>query len=244
MELIASYGIDMVVCADFTRAFASLHPRDFAMKIYNGLKPETVIVGHDYSFGQGRAGSIEYLHKMGRELGFRLEVVEPVVMNDKRVSSTLIRNLLSRGEVASANNLLNRCYSIDGRVVSGYKRGKSLGFPTANLDTPFEVIPAVGVYSVYVRAADTIKLLDGVANIGYNPTFNRDDLIVEVHILDFEGDFYGSELELYFVDRLRDEKSFNGVEELKSQIARDVNKTREILDEYRLSDHCVDPRIT
>lgn len=241
MELIAAYGIDITVCADFTRNFARMHPRDFAKKLMNGLNMDTAVVGHDYSFGQGKSGTIDYLKKMGLELGFRVEIIEPVVVEGMRVSSTIIRSLLNSGDVVKGNEYLNRCYSIAGKVVSGYQRGKAIGFPTANLDTPHEVIPAVGVYAVLVRVKGG-DLLDGVVNIGYNPTFNRDDFIVEVHLLNYENDIYGSEVEIYFIERLRDEQTFDSVEELKEQIKADIEKAGSILDETLQSGCCIDPR--
>lgn len=242
MELIAAYGIEMTICADFTRDFARMHPRDFAKKLMSGLNMNTVVVGHDYSFGQGRVGTIDYLKKMGGELGFRTEVIEAVVVNGTRVSSTLIRNLLNSGDVSKASQYLNRCYSIAGKVVSGYRRGKAIGFPTANLETPYEVIPAVGVYAVIVRIKEGDSL-DGVVNIGYNPTFDRDDFIVEVHLLDYENEIYGSDIEVYFIERLRDEKNFDTVDELKAQINSDIKKARAILENTRDSGCCIDPRL-
>lgn len=233
MELIAAYGIEMTVLADFTRAFAAMHPRDFASKIMNGLSMDTVVVGHDYSFGQHKAGGIDYLKKMGAELGFRVEVVEPVSVSGMRVSSSLVRSLIGSGDVAEAAKLLNRSYSIAGRVVSGYKRGKAIGFPTANLDTPYEVIPAVGVYAVFVCVRSCKAPLDGVVNIGYNPTFNRDDFIVETHLFDCKDDIYGQEIEVYFVERLRDERRFDSVEELQEQIRADIGKAKSILVQTR-----------
>jgi len=243
MELIAAYGIDMTICADFTRAFARMHPRDFARKLYGGLNMKRVVVGHDYSFGQGKAGSIGYLRKMGGELGFDVEVVDAVSVGGERVSSTRIRELLYQGDIAAANQMLNRCYSIAGKVVSGYRRGQAIGFPTANLDTPYEVIPAVGVYAVLARVGDG-EPLDGVVNIGYNPTFNRDDFIVETHLLDQENDIYGSEIEVFFIERLRDEQNFGSVEQLQKQIQTDIDNARRILSETRIGGCCVDPRLS
>ena len=138
--------------------------------------------------------------------------------------------------------MLGRCYSIEGRVVSGYARGRAIGFPTANLETPYEVIPAVGVYAVVARLASG-QVFEGVVNVGYNPTFNRDDLIVEAHLFDFEGDLYHQEIEVYFVDRLRDEASFASVEALKTQIASDIERAREILTGRRARGDCLDPRL-
>lgn len=241
MELIAVYGMDTTILADFTRAFARMHPRDFAIKLKQGLGMDTVVVGHDYSFGQSRSGTIEYFRKMGAELGFTVEVVEPVTVDGERVSSSMIRSLVNNGEVREAARRLNRLYSIEGKVVSGYKRGAAIGFPTANLKTPYEVIPAVGVYAVFARLG-VGEWREGVVNIGYNPTFDRNDMIVEAHLLDHDEDIYDAEIEIYFADKLRDEKRFGSVDELKSQIALDIDSSRMILEKYRNDGGVIDPR--
>ena len=241
MELIASCGINMTICAEFNRDFARMHPRDFALKLKNGLGLEAVYVGHDYSFGQAKSGSIDYLKKMGDELGFTVEVVEAVTVEGERVSSSSIRKLLYEGDVRGAMKRLGRLYSIDGKVVTGYQRGRAIGFPTANLDTPYEVIPAVGVYAVFARLRPG-QWFEGVVNVGYNPTFNRDDFIVETHLIDHDEDIYGSEIEVYFVDRLRDEQKFANVEELKIQIKRDIESARALLSDFKRNESVIDPR--
>lgn len=241
MELIAVYGMDITILADFTRAFARMHPRDFAVKLKQGLGMDTVIVGHDYSFGQSRSGTIEYFRKMGAELGFTVQVVEPVTVDGERVSSSMIRSLINNGEVREAARRLNRLYSIEGKVVSGYKRGSAIGFPTANLETPYEVIPAVGVYAVFARIGAG-EWREGVVNIGYNPTFDRNDMIVEAHLMDHSEDIYGAEIEIYFAEKLRDEKRFSSVDELKSHIALDIESSRRILEKYRKDGGVIDPR--
>ena len=241
MELIAVYGMDITILADFTRAFARMHPRDFAIKLKQGLGMDSVVVGHDYSFGRSRSGTIEYFRKMGAELGFTVEVVEPVTVDGERVSSSVIRSMINNGEVREAAKRLNRLYSIEGKVVSGYKRGAAIGFPTANLETPYEVLPAVGVYAVFARLG-VGEWREGVVNIGYNPTFNRNDMIVEVHLLDHAEDIYGAQIEIYFADKLRDERRFGSVDELKSQIALDIEGSRAILEKCRKGGGVIDPR--
>jgi riboflavin kinase/FMN adenylyltransferase len=231
MELFVSRGIKIAILADFTRAFAAMHPRDFALKLMNGLGMDTVVVGYNYSFGQGKAGSIDYLRKMGEEMAFRVEVIDPVMLEGERVSSSLIRRTLAEGDVEKAARLLGRRYSVAGRVERGHHRGgTALGFPTANLKTPSEVIPAVGVYAALARVEKGAPL-GGVVNVGFNPTFNRDDLIIETHLFDFHEEIYGGELEIFFVQRLRDEMSFSSVEELRGQIGVDVAQARRILEE-------------
>jgi len=229
MELFASHGIEVAILADFTRAFAAMHPRDFAVKLMNGLSMDTVVAGYNYSFGQGKAGSIDYLRKMGEDLGFLVEALDPVMLDGERVSSSLIRKTLMEGDVEKAARLLGRRYSIQGRVAHGHFRGGSvLGFPTANITTPSEVIPAVGVYAVFAKVENRPPM-GGVVNVGFNPTFNRDDLIIETHLFDFSGDIYGAGMEIFFVKRLRDEMSFPSVERLKERIGEDVAQARRIL---------------
>ena len=239
MELIEANGIEITICADFTRSFARIHPRDFARKLMDALTMDTVVVGHDYSFGYGKTGTIDYLCKMGEQMGFRVEVVDAVTVDNTRVSSTLARQLISEGNVTLARRMLNRFYSIAGKVVSGYKRGKIIGFPTANLDTPYELIPAVGIYAALVKTGHG-QTLAGVVNIGYNPTFDRDDLIVETHIMDYDGDLYGTEIEICFVERLRDERNFDSADELRAQISADVEKARGTLKPYLQNSSAVD----
>lgn len=228
MELIASLGVDMTILADFTRKFARLHPKNFVQMIKESVGARRIVVGHDYSFGQNGSGRIETLKSLAATFDFEVDVIEPVALDGRRVSSTLIRSALNRGDVDLARSSLGRYYSIEGRVVRGLSRGGAIGFPTANLETPYELIPAVGVYAVYARARDT-GFTPGVVNVGYNPTFDRNDLIVELHFIGVDDDFYGKTLELRFVKRLRDEVKFASAEELKDQIASDIDQAREIL---------------
>ncbi|MBF0169643.1 MAG: bifunctional riboflavin kinase/FAD synthetase [Nitrospinae bacterium] len=228
MELVAGSGIEVALLADFNRNFARMHPKEFATRLKEGIGMTRVVVGHDYSFGQGKSGTIESLSRLGEELGFTVEVVEAVEREGGRVSSTRIRGLLFDGEVATAARLLGRPYSLEGKVVEGYKRGRTLGFPTANLETPFEVVPATGVYAVRVSVEGGAPA-PGVANVGFNPTFGRDDFIIETYLIDYNGDLYGKELEIFFVARLRGETRFASVEELKAQIGADIDAARRAL---------------
>ncbi|VAX16699.1 FMN adenylyltransferase / Riboflavin kinase [hydrothermal vent metagenome] len=229
MELISVCGIETTVCADFTRNFAKIHPRDFALKLKESFDMDSIVIGHDYSFGKGKVGGVDYLKKMGDELGFSVYVVNAVMVDGKRVSSTLVRSLVGDGHVKQVQKLLNRYYSIAGKVVSGYQRGKAIGFPTANLETPYELIPEVGVYAAMARIGGASDYCKGVVNVGYNPTFNRDDFIVEIHMLDLDHDIYGQEIEIFFVDRLRNEVAFSSVETLRQQIEKDVETAKGVL---------------
>ncbi len=228
MELIESFEINMVICADFTRKFADQQPRDFSKNIlFEKIGVKEVVVGFDYAFGRGREGTIPYLKKMGEEFGFKVHVVDPFQVNDQTVSSSHVRELVEAGEVESASQFLGRNYSITGPVVSGYKTGQAIGFPTANIDTSKVQIPGTGVYAV--RVVYENNSYDAVANIGFNPTFNRDRLSVEVHIFDFNQVIYHHEIEVQFVTRIRSEKTFKSADDLVVQIKQDIDKAREIL---------------
>ncbi|MBW1999150.1 MAG: bifunctional riboflavin kinase/FAD synthetase [Deltaproteobacteria bacterium] len=215
LELIAGAGIDMILCIPFTREFASISAQDFVEKILvQKIGIREIVVGYDYTFGYGRQGDIALLREMGRRLGFAVHVVPPVYVGDKLVSSTSIRKLVQEGRVSEAEIFLGRHYQICGTVIKGAGRGaKLLGIPTANLRLVDELIPKRGVYAATVLLEDGVY--DGVTNIGYNPTFGgKNPLSVETHLLDFSGDLLGKTIRINFVHRLRDERSFESVEEL------------------------------
>lgn len=231
MELIAGSGIDITMCANFTKRFADQHPRVFAREtLADKIGVKEVFVGYDYKFGRGREGTIDYLKKMGEEFGFKVTVIDAITVDGQVVSSTLVRDTIEDGDMEKANRLLGRWYSIEGKVVDGFKKGVMIGFPTANIDTSYDLLPHTGVY-----AARTIvdgEIYDGIANIGFNPTFHRDRLSVEIHIFDFSRDIYGREIEIIFIKRLREEIEFGSAEKLKAQIKKDIEVTREILEKY------------
>lgn len=229
MELIEACGIDMVVCADFTRQFADQQPRDFAKDILVDLiGVKEIVVGFDYAFGRGREGTISYLKKMGEEFHFKIHVVEPIKLRGHLVSSSHVRELIEEGKVKTARDFLGRDYSIRGPVVHGHHTGHAIGFPTANLDTTKVQIPGTGVYAVRILHEE--KTHQGAVNIGFNPTFNRDRLSVEVHIFDFHENIYGQEVEVIFVERIRNEMAFKSADELVVQIKKDIETARAILE--------------
>lgn len=229
MELIEGYGINMVICADFTRQFADQRPRDFAKDILVDLiGVREIVVGFDYAFGRGREGTIPYLKKMGEEFNFKVHVIDPIKLNGHLVSSSHVRELIEEGNVKAARKFLGRYYSIRGPVVHGHHTGQVIGFPTANLDTAKVQIPGTGVYAVYILyGGNTYR---GAVNIGYNPTFNRDRLSVEVHIVDFDQNIYHKEVEVMFVDRIRSEMTFQSADELVPQIKKDIQTAKAILE--------------
>lgn len=229
MELIRESGIDVVVCADFNLRFAAQHPREFAEKILRGrIGVREVFVGQDYTFGRQKEGTINYLKKMGEELGFAVNVVEPVAVDGVTAGSSLVRDLIEEGAVERAARILGRPYSIEGKVVEGFKTGAVIGYPTANVDPRNELTPNTGAYAVTMTYQG--RSHNGVANIGFNPTFKRDSLSIEVHLFGFTEDIYAAEVEVFFIQRLRDEQEFASPEELVKQIGKDIEAAKEILD--------------
>ncbi len=227
LELIAASGVDAVIVIPFSREFSQISARGFVEDLLVGkIGVKALIVGHDYRFGHKREGDIDLLKQLGREFGFEVDTLDGIRVGDKLVSSTIIRQLIQKGQVVEANTLLGRPFEVIGPVVSGRKRGASLlGFPTANLRLPLQVSPSSGVYVVEVEMGGTRYA--GAANIGTSPTFNNGEMSLEVHILDFSRDIYGDTIIVRFLDRLRDEKKFSGPAELTEQIRKDVVKTRE-----------------
>ena len=227
-QLIAASNIDLLVCLPFTRELAALPATTFVTEILiRDLGLKHLIVGYDYAFGRDRQGDAVFLQDCGARFGFTVEVLPPIKQNQDVYSSTRIRQLLQEGAVEAAASLLGRHFTLEGEVIHGAGRGQKLGFPTANLRTDKELLPKEGVYAVKVRHGQT--QFDGVANIGRNPTFGENALSIEVHLLDLEEILYGETLDIYFLQRLRDEKCFADVSELCSAIQSDIDRARQIL---------------
>lgn len=228
LELIKNAEIDLILCIPFTKQFAAISAHDFIQGILvDRVGISEIIVGHDYTFGRKREGNIRFLEEMGRTFGFVVHVLEPVRVNNKLVSSTSIRELVQKGNLSEAKELLGRDYQICGTVVRGKNRGgRLLGFPTANLDLIDELVPKAGVYAVEVLIGD--QVFHGLTNIGYNPTFGKGPFSVETHVLDFKGDLLDKNIRVRFIERLRDEKPFGSIKDLADQIGRDIVLTREL----------------
>ena len=223
-------GIDILVRERFTREFAAMAPEAFLSDIIRArLQPAEIYVGRDFHFGKERSGSGETLLRLGPELGIRVEIVPQVKAAEVDVSSTRIREALARGDVAGAALCLGRPYSIWGAVVRGAERGRTLGFPTLNLATENELIPSNGVYATTARFLDEATESPSVTNVGTRPTFEPGRVLVETHLIDGEGDFYGRRVAVSFHARIRPEQRFPGPEALKEQIAKDVLAAREII---------------
>ncbi|WP_054650349.1 bifunctional riboflavin kinase/FAD synthetase [Salidesulfovibrio brasiliensis] len=231
LELISQYGPQVALVLEFTKDIAALSPEEFVRQyLVEGLGMKELIIGHDYHMGKGRSGNYDTLMELGAAMGFNVERLEPVTVEGAIVSSTRIRDLVQAGEVWDALPLLGRFYQVAGEVVHGMNRGgRLLGFPTANLKLVDELFPKPGVYAIWVEVDGEPH--KGVANIGKNPTFGNDALSVEAHLLDFSGDLYGRDIRVHFVQRIRDERKFNGIDELKERIGKDIAIGRQILSE-------------
>ncbi|UTF49809.1 bifunctional riboflavin kinase/FAD synthetase [Desulfomicrobium sp. ZS1] len=228
-ELIRSLGIDHLLCLEFNQELASMNPEDFVRRILvEGLHIKELVIGYDYAFGKGRGGNYALLSQLGKQWEFGVEQLEPVMVDQAIVSSTRIRDLVEAGDVWAAKPLLGRFYRVTGTVVHGQNRGgRLLGFPTANVHLVDELFPKTGVYCCWAEFDGEIH--QAVANIGFNPTFGNDVLSVEVHVMDFSADLYERTLKVHFVQRLRGERKFSGLDELKAQIGKDVALARTIL---------------
>ena len=232
VDFLKGAGADAVAVLPFDEAFARTSPEVFVKKVLiETCNAKGVVVGPDFHFGHRRSGNIATLRALGRQHGFDVEVVEPVMYEGEAVSSTRIRRLLCEGDVASVASMLTRVHEIDGEVILGDQRGRTIGFPTANLDVSPLQLPADGVYAVAARVLGRPEgaRLRGVANLGVRPTMNA-GRSVEVHLFDFDADLYGERLRVGFVEQIREERRFEGLEALKAQIARDAVAARECLE--------------
>ncbi|PLX91354.1 MAG: riboflavin biosynthesis protein RibF [Desulfuromonas sp.] len=228
-RLIAASCIDTLLALSFDHGLAALSARDFVRDILvRQLGMKQLFIGYDYAFGKDRQGDADLLRHLGEEFGFTVEVLEPVRMHEEVYSSTRIRELVAAGAVEAVVPLLGRHFTLEGEVVHGAGRGGGqLGFPTANLKTEKELLPAEGVYAVKVCRDD--QWHDAVVNIGKNPTFDGEELTIEVHLLDFSASIYGETLRIYFLSRLRAEVRFDSVETLIAAIRSDIAQARKLL---------------
>ena len=232
-RLIAASHIDLLIDASFTAEFAEMTPQAFVNEILvDRLHAQALVIGYDYAFGRNRQGDAEFLQRSGQEKGFSVEVLEPIGADGQPYSSTRIRNMIAAGDVSHVVSLLGRHYNLEGDVVPGEQRGRQMGFPTANLFSDKELLPAPGVYAVKVRLEQ--QEYAGVVNIGQRPTFSGQQMTIEVHLLDYTGDLYGRRVRVYFVERLREERKFADADELGRAIAADVLRARQILADVQI----------
>jgi riboflavin kinase / FMN adenylyltransferase len=230
LELMAAAGLDAVLVEPFTRELASLPPDAFIDRVVIGaLGARAIVVGYDFSYGAGRAGSTDALRAHGDRAGVEVAIVSAVEIGGEPVSSTRIRRALEAGDVARAEQLLGRRWDVDGVVVHGAKRGRAIGVPTANISPASDLPVAAGIYAVTLSVEGGPEL-PAVASLGTNPTFvDGGRLVLEVHVLDWEGDLYDRRVRTTFVARLRPEQKFDSVDSLIAQIRRDIAAARPLL---------------
>ena len=230
IKLLADLELDVIIVHPFSPEFGAMPAREFVHHyLVQRLGAREVVIGHDYRFGRNREGNIALLQNLGTEFGFPVHVVDAIQIKDTVVSSTLIRNLIREGQVSAAQGFLGRSYEVTGEVIRGHGRGaRLLGFPTANLAVDNGLmVPAVGIYAVRTELRG--QIYSAVANIGTCPTFDNQELSLEVFLMDFDQDIYGERLAVQFVERLRDEQRFDDVPALVTQIKRDVAAARQII---------------
>lgn len=230
-ELLAPFGLNHLVIAEFSAAFASMDAAEYIEKILvNNFHPKKIVIGYDHRFGKNRQGDIHLLRSMATQFNFEVEEIPAQTIDEIFVSSTKVRTALLAGDIDAANQLLAHPFSIKGKVIHGDKIGRVLGFPTANIEVsnPHKLIPASGVYAVKIKINQVFY--KGALSIGYRETvFDNSKLTIEVFILDFDGDLYNSELDMIFVKYLRPQIKYENWELLKSQIEKDVEEVRSLV---------------
>jgi len=232
IRLLASHGIDHLVVVPFTPEFSTLTAEQYVKEfLVSRFRPALLIIGYDHQFGQGRSGNYELLEEMGPTHGFEVKEIPEHILNTVTVSSTRIRQHLKEGKLAEANQFLGYPYMLTGTVVEGDKRGRKIGFPTANLrlEDDEKLVPADGVYAVTVSIRGRENIYRGMMNIGFRPTVSGTRRSIEVHIINFSEDIYGSVLHLKLLHFVRREKKFSSLEELKAQLTADQEEVVRLL---------------
>jgi riboflavin kinase/FMN adenylyltransferase len=234
LEWFGALGMEAAVVLPFTMELAKLSPEDFVDEILvRQLQVRAVVVGDNFRFGHRQAGDVKFLRELGMRDGFDVVVHEPVVVDGEIVSSTVIRKLIAEGEVTRAARMLGRAFALTGEVVAGTGTGRKFTFPTLNLRPEQELLPARGVYVTRTVLEGEPNSHRSVTNVGMRPTFNGTGLTVETHLLDYSGNFSPKKIEVRFWKKLREEKKFVGPEELKAQIAKDIQKANEFFTRLR-----------
>ena len=227
LEALHHAGIQCVAVVRFTRELSEWDADTFVRKaLVDWLRVSEVWVGANFLFGHGRSGTFSVLRGLGQSYGFRADKIDPVRYKDFVVSSTRIRRLVGEGRLDEAAALLGRAYYVDGAIVEGRKRGRELGFPTANLQTENELVPPNGVYATIMTIDGVVR--GGVTNVGTRPTFGETTPTIETHVLDYSGNLYGHTVRLAFVQRLRDERRFEDVDALRAQIDADKRRAERL----------------
>ena len=224
IKLLSTLKVDFVITKKFDKKFSKTKAIDFITIILNKkLDSKFIFVSNNFRFGNKREGNVNLLKKYEKLLNYKVVKPEPFIKNKKTISSSLIRNLLEKGFLNEANNLLNRNWTIQGIVKKGRQIGKKIGFPTCNIDIHDYVLAKPGVYAVKVLKRNSTKYLKGIANLGYRPTFNQKKILLEVHLFNFSGNLYNKLLSVEFLKFIRKEKKFKNVNQLRAQIKKDLN---------------------
>ncbi len=229
LRLMREGGASWVLPLTFTSELSEVTAEELAEGFHHLLHMEVMVLGPDAAFGRGApADTPERMRRAGEEFGFEVVQIEPLLAGGERCSSTMVRRALGEGDMRAVTDLLGRPYTLAGPVVRGFERGRTIGFPTANISVAADrALPALGVYAT--RATVAGRELRGATNIGRRPTFDEGHISIETHLLDFEGDIYDERMEIAIVDRVRPEQAFSGPEALRAQIAEDVVHVRELL---------------
>jgi riboflavin kinase / FMN adenylyltransferase len=228
-RLLKEEGVDFIITLSFNKDLAALSANRFLDLLQQRLRMRGLVIGEDFALGKGREGDTEAIQRRGKEMGLSVTVVPPLKINGEIVSSTILRKALAAGNICKVKELTGRPFSLHGKVIEGAGRGGGLGFPTANMDVKSgQALPPDGVYVGLTRFNG--KVYQSMTNIGRNPTFGEAERTVESYLVDYHGDLYGKEVYLDIVARLRDEKKFSGVEELKNQISQDIVHGKKILE--------------
>lgn len=230
LQLLKKLAVNTIAVVNFDRGFSELSPDEFIKEILiNKLKVKEIFVGSDFRFGKGKKGNINFLKEKSKIYNFKINKIEKILLDKKRISSSLIRKLIKEGKIKEAKKFLGYNYFLSGKVIKGKKRGKILSFPTANISVhPDKLLPKDGVYAGYTYLSEKKKLLSAI-NIGTAPTFDEKEKRVETYIIDFKGNLYGRNLKIEFTDRVREEKKFKNEKELIEQIKKDVKKIKVII---------------
>jgi riboflavin kinase/FMN adenylyltransferase len=224
IELLNEIGIEHLAVAAFTDEFANQSAEEYVENfLVKKFHPETIIIGYDHKFGRNRSGDYSLLEKMGEKYNYRVKEIPEHVLNEITISSTKIREALIKSDIDTANNFLGYKYFFEGKVVEGKKIGRMIGYPTANLfiEDEEKLVPGNGIYAVELKVGETAELLKGMMSIGMNPTVNGTKRTIEVNIFDFDRNVYGQKMRVYVTAYLRDEVKYNGLDELKEQLAMD-----------------------
>ena len=223
ISLLKDLNVDFVINKKFDQKFSKIKSENFIKEILGKkLKPKFIFVSNNFRFGNKREGNVVQLVKFEKLLGYKVVKPQPLLANKKIASSSLIRNFLQKGKLEKANRILNRNWSIDGKVQKGRQIGKKIGFPTANIDIQDYVLACPGVYAVRVKKIGKNNNLKGIANLGYRPTFNGKKILLEVHLFNFSGNLYNKYLTVEFKKFIRKEKKFRNVDQLRKQIKTDL----------------------